>query len=312
MLSVESYDPLKQGVIKNNNINVKFTKDIDRASISGSVILAIDNDRNISCIDSFYDGNITGVKVDIKYEDRVIKVIPTSVLDSGNKYVLVIRGNLKSIEGELLLHDLVIPFYKEEEIKAPAVMYPTHNSIVQEVYKIDFNACSEVSRVQVSKDIDFTNLIINTVVHSYARSFIPEKNITKSGNYFLRVGTDNVFSEVVQVYVDNYSKGIETTDVDFAFTCSDDGEPSNEVVTVTITPGTDSRVYTSYDKILITIDEVVDTSSVDISFSKIYDFLIEEDVFEDIIPSSITTTSDEQRTYIIISLGGEYINEEKR
>ena len=306
MLSIESHNPLKGGLIKDNKLTVKFTKDLDRSTIIKNVILVRDNSRNISCIDSFYSGDVTGIKVDVKYDNRELVIYPGEVLCPNDKYVLLINNNIKDIQGSVLLHKLILPFRCESVDIAPVITYPMHNSIVQNVSKIDFIATGIV-RVQISRNNLFTDLVINEGVNADAKSYILTNDIVASGNYFIRIGIGGTFSDITQVYVDNYVGSIESTDIDSIFTQI---ELHEEVasVTYTMSPNTADRIYPSYNRIMITINNKAQ-QSLPIDLVKIYDYLLEDKVFEEIEASSISYIKDSEHTYVIIDITGEAVEE---
>lgn len=305
MFDVENFNPRKESQISDNDdIYIQFTKDINKATLVTSVMIVEDKSGNISDMESLFDADVLGVPLNIKYDaiKRTVYLKPKQVLEEGNRYVVIVTGNIESIDGEKIKRSHFIPFYVKKSVHAPVIMYPTNTSIVECIDRVEFNG-SGIARLQISSDVDFSNILLDVGVDARHKVYMMEKVINTDGMYYIRCTCSNVFSDICQVYVLQKARGISSVSCDNLFISDEKGseEVCKDDIKVTLTPDNTTRVYTSYNSLLIEVDDKdVQIELSDVSLLRVFDALSEEYLSEEVSITDVNIINKEEKSFIII------------
>ena len=298
--NVEYYSPLKEGVLSEDGIYIKFSKEVQRGSIESNVFLILDNDSSINGIEDLVAIDEV-VGVNLSYSDRTLKIAPREDLAIG-RYVLMVRGQIRDIEHNTMMHDLVIPFYVSEQKRKPKITYPIYGEVVESLERIDF-VSDGIVRVQISDTKEFNRLFVDKAINSNAKSYMLEAPLNGGINYYIRVGAKDNFSDILLVYVEeNVSKELSNVIVQDAVFKAKDIEIVDEYE-VEMLPSNEDRIYVSYNKIMIRVNKLVlNIEDVSITLTRLYDYLEEEHKGEDIDFKSISYLTDGEFTYVVAEL----------
>lgn len=275
-MRVEKYFPIKDTILT-GKVSITFTKDIDRGSVKRNFIIVNDN---------------KSVPIDIRVVDRTISI--ESNIPKGKNTVHIMPG-LKSIDGNCA-SPFSFEFLSNGKDDTYMVNYPIDSTIISSLDRVEFKSSSKSTRIQVSSDISFSNILINDVsTHEYV--YIVDKPLPK-GNYFIRVGSDNNWSDISSVYIEPYISEIEN-EIDSAFIETENIKKTE----MSVKPSFDKYISKKLSNIQITINEILIPTFNDFYLYRVVDLLKEEEVNEKIDIKAISYSHEDNCTNIILQLG---------
>ena len=171
-INVVEHFPSNNSIVNSDiQIKVELSSEIKENSLNENTFIVTSKISDINV-----DGDLTYNSI-----NREIIFIPNDLLE-GKSYKVNIVG-VESLDGEKLFYDFSFKTNYLSKIKPPRIIQPIDNSVVTEA-KISWENTGDESYVlEVSKDINFNELVLSSIV--YNTSIKP--NIEQDKTYYTRV-----------------------------------------------------------------------------------------------------------------------------